>query len=225
MGQDCLTPYYSEDGITIYHGDCREILPHLPKVDLVLTDPPYGVGIDYEGTYEDTPETLRQLLSDTLPLMHQVAEDKPILVFGAAPIRCLAVVIGFNPDRMLVWEPRFTLSCVISNGLAWRWHPIWCWNLPKKTEGLWKDALDDPCDGHNSWKHKGTKPLRLIKRLAIAFSVDSDLILDPFMGSGTTLVAAKQLGRRAIGIEIEEKYCEIAVERLAQGVLDLPQPA
>jgi site-specific DNA-methyltransferase (adenine-specific) len=105
----------------------------------------------------------------------------------------------------------------MSNGMAYRWHPIYFWQLPKSHNGPTWDVFDTPTSGHDWWNHPATKPLPLIKRLASIS--DSGCVLDPFVGSGTTLAAAKQLGRRALGIEIEERYCQIAANRLRQEVL------
>jgi len=94
---------------------------------------------------------------------------------------------------------------------------------PRRPETVMSDVFPwerEPCIFHPS-----QKPLQVISRLITAFTDEGDLVLDPFMGSGTTLVAARNLGRRAIGIEIEERYCEIAVQRLAQQVLDFRPPA
>jgi len=222
VDENGLTPYYSQDGITIYHGDCRDILPHLPKVDLVLTDPPYGVNYKYSEAFKDTED---YWLSIVPVAISAFTGQTAVVMFGSAPtLRRDLFALEPPPDRILIWNPSFTLSKTGANGMMFKWHPIHCWHLPQQHEGPKWDVLRHPCDGHNWWNHPGTKPLSLIKALA-GIADKGGLILDPFMGSGTTLVAAKQLGRRAIGIEIEEKYCEIAVGRLAQGVLDLPPPA
>jgi site-specific DNA-methyltransferase (adenine-specific) len=205
-----MQPYYEQDGIVIYHGDARDVLPMIESesVDLVLTDPPYGLNIaewDAAVPYD---------LPDRFPA-------STVVWFGSAP-RFAADPSLFStpPDRALIWAPSFTLSRTRANGLAYRWHPIYAWRLPKKHDGPTWDFLSTPTECGNWWKHKCTKPLALMTKLA-GFCPINGLILDPYMGSGTTLVAAKQLGRRAIGIEIEEKYAEIAAKRLQQAVLPL----
>ncbi len=205
-----MKPYYQDSYATIYHADCREILPQLEKVDMVLTDPPYGIKIDHWD--ERVPhELLSQFLDISLG---------PVIWFGAAS-QLKNDIIKFDPppDRILIWAPRFTLSKSSANGIAFRRHPIYCWRLPEKRfNGPVWDILDHCTDRGNDWEHCCTKPLKLIESLAQI--INEGTILDPFMGSGTTLVAAKNLGRKAIGIEIEEKYCEIAVKRLRQEVLE-----
>jgi site-specific DNA-methyltransferase (adenine-specific) len=202
-------PYYEENGIVIYHSDCRIILPHLAHVDLVLTDPPYGVdAAAWDGfvPYE---------------LLGMFLRHKTVVWFGAAS-KLWESADSFNPrpERVMIWGPRFSLSKTMANGLAYRWHPIYLWNIPKKHEGPTWDIVDDPTECGNWWNHHCTKPLTLMHKL-VGFCEPEGTIIDPFMGSGTTLRAAKDLGRKAIGIEIEEKYCEIAAKRLAQEVLPL----
>lgn len=203
--------YYEEAGIVLYHADCREILPLLEPVDLVLTDPPYGVGYD---TWDDSCPY------DLLPLFLSKCVGT-VIWFGAAPQVIWVDKFYPRPARILIWAPRFTLSHAQQDGISFRWHPIYCWNIPRRHDGPVWDILSDSTETGNWWKHTCTKPLSLIKRFA-AFSPEGGQILDPFCGSGTTLVAAKQLGRRAIGIEREERYCAIAVERLRQSVLPFP---
>jgi len=227
-----LIPYYQDAAVTLYHGDCREILPQLrcPNTTycleacdgrcdiesaLVLTDPPYGVkAAEWDGA---APYEL-------LPVLLSFGSG-PVLWFGAAPkIWEAGEKFDPRPDRVLIWAPRFTTSHTMANGLAYRWHPIYAWRLPKVHAGPTWDVLTDSTEQWHDWNHPGTKPLRLITRLA-AMATERGLILDPFAGSGTTLRAAKDLGRRAIGIEIEERYCEIAAKRCAQEVLDLSPKA
>lgn len=210
-----MKPYYQDDSCTIYHGDCREILPQLPKVDLVLTDPPYG--IDYAAG-ESTQRGIQKFSR-----VH--GDDKP-----------------FNPSFLLNWKdvicwgannyaqllPRegqfYCWDKVCSNGLNVRiaeceyaWHKMG--TKPRVFRHLWSGAYRASEAGHKS-EHPTQKPQELM-RWCIGLSPTTGTILDPFMGSGTTLRAAKDLGRKAIGIEIEEKYCEIAAKRLAQEVLAL----
>lgn len=213
-----MKPYYEEDGITIYRGDCREILPSLDPVDLVLTDPPYGIKVDstmakqsgqqfgraaapksfYDPTNWDATPVERHLLDLAISKAHR------------------AIVWGGNYFGLpgspcwLVWDKVNGTNGFADCELAWT-------NLDgaaRMFRWMWNGMLrenDEPRNGHPT-----QKPLGLFK-WCLAFA-EGD-ILDPFMGSGTTLRAAKDLGRKAIGIEIEEKYCEIAAKRLAQKVL------
>ena len=203
-----MKPYYEQDGITIYHGDCREILPTLESVDLVLTDPPYG--IDFDSWDAEVPY-------DIVGLFDQAT----VIWFGSAP-RFAIDVNRFPeiPQRVGIWAPSFTLSRTRSDGMAYRWHPVYFWRIPIKHNGPTWDLFTTPTECGNWWYHQCTKPLKLMRTLA-GMGREGGTILDPFMGSGTTLRAAKDLGRKAIGIEIEERYCEIAAKRLQQSVMIL----
>ena len=211
-----LTPYYDRDGITIYCGDCREILPQLDKVDLVLTDPPYG--IDFQSSRRI--ERLRH---------PKIQGDKefPMWLFDLKPSNAMFVwcrwdvLMGLpRPKSFIAWD-----KCVHSMG-----------DLEHEFGRQWEGCAFYPADGHEfnfrpvdvircqrvppeQMLHPNEKPVGAIAPLIRANK--GETILDPFMGSGTTLVAAKLLGRRAIGIEIEEKYCKIAVDRLRQSVMVL----
>jgi site-specific DNA-methyltransferase (adenine-specific) len=203
-----MNPYYEQDGITIYHGDCREVLPTLEPVDLVLTDPPYGIGF---SAWDD--HVPYELIADF--------SQSTVVWFGAASRFAIdPKLFPAAPQRSLIWAPSFTLSHTRSDGIAYRWHPIYLWRIPDKHDGPSWDLLTDPTECGNPWFHPCTKPLTLIKKL-VGFCPHGGVILDPYMGSGTTLRAAKDLSRKAIGIEIEERYCEIAAKRLQQSVLPL----
>jgi DNA modification methylase len=192
-----VTPYYERDGITIYHGDCRDILPTLPPVDLVLTDPPYGVGIaDWDRFIR--PRSWMKLLPDC-----------PALIFPS-----IGRMYEYPPPRWVLSWTRDNSTQRNGTGGFNHWEPILMYGGGKFDKDSFR-ALDN--GGHDY--HPSVKPLPLIRWLIR--QADAQTVLDPFMGSGTTLRAAKDLGRRAIGIEIEEKYCEIAVKRLAQEVLAL----
>ncbi len=199
-------PYYDHAGITIYHGDCLEIMPYLEKIDLVLTDPPYGVNFRNEEWDSDIPEIAFQLPSMFV-----------ICIIITAPTTQWSYP---EPDLVLCWTRSGSTSRT-KKGTFNHWTPI----LVYGTKGPNPDLFQLPGCGYpgRNIGHPSPKPLRLMRWLAL--SVPKGLILDPFMGSGTTLVAAKELGRRAIGIEIEEKYCEIAAERLAQEVFEFKSPA
>ena len=206
-----MKPYYDDGQITIYHGDCREILPTLEPVDLVLTDPPYGVHVDY-GAFQDTPENLKSLISETWPLIRASGA----VVLATTGVKHLSYYP--TPDWILCWYSPSNPGCGPWGFCTWQ--PIIAYGQDPhrrtQPDGFWHVAQPYK-NGHPC-----PKPLAVIRWLVARGTVASDTtILDPFMGSGTTLRAAKDLGRKAIGIEIEEKYCEIAVKRLAQEVLPL----
>lgn len=212
-----MKPYYEHAGITIYHGDCREILP-MVMADAVVTDPPYGINAEYRPHGQSTGVAAEWDKSVPYDLLTAFG-SMPVVWFGA-PQKIVEAVASFDPspERILIWAPRFTLSMAAAGGIAYRFHPIYSWRLPKQNPAV-HDVFTDPTECGNWWSHQCTKPLALVKKLCAIASLPGETILDPFMGSGTTLRAAKDLGRRAIGIEIDEKYCEIAAKRLGQEVL------
>lgn len=205
-----IQPYYEEDGITIYHGDCREILPTLTQFDAIVTDPPYGLGSIMQGGEVHWP-LWEGRTQEGLPWDSEAPDYVPSLVRRAHN----AIVWGGNyfalpPARgWLIWDK---IVREFSSG-----HCEMAWT-----------TLDQPVRAFN-WSHGALasegkyhptqKPLALMRWCIEFLPPEDGTILDPFMGSGTTLRAAKDLGRKAIGIELNERYCEIAVERLRQAVL------
>ena len=203
-----MKPYYQDDYCTIYHGDCREILPALPMVDLVLTDPPYGAGYAAHpvvGKWKSRSNHAAQDW-DNVPadLASALAAGESIIIWGG---NYYALPLS---RRWLVWIKRDAPPSLSNCELAWT-----------NQDGNAR-FFDWPIAATNAERigHATQKPLALMK-WCMGFAPDAQTILDPFMGSGTTLRAAKDLRRKCIGIEIEEKYCEIAVKRLRQEVLEL----
>jgi DNA modification methylase len=219
-----MTPYYEQDGIVIYHGDCREILPTLEpgSVDLVLTDPPYGINYESGMTGHDDGRSLPGIVGDTDTSLRDFmleSIDFPAIVFGTwkvqRPANCRAVLIWDKGDHVgmgdlsLPWKPNTEEVYVIGGGFhGHRGSSVLRYPAPV----TWNSVAGGRVHPHE-------KPIPLI--LALLAKHPGETILDPFMGSGTTLRAAKDLGRRAIGIEIEERYCEIAAKRLQQSVMIL----
>ena len=212
-----MNPYYEQDGIVIYHGDCRTIMPQLPKVDLVLTDPPYG--IDYTSAQRHSANSKKwfnwheeKVTGDNAPFDPSICLSfERVIMWGAnAYSDKLPANYGW-----LVWNKKIPDGFIASGcELAWT-------NFLTRVyffEHLWHGLCRDTEVGLHF--HPTQKPVRLMQ-WCISLAPDCQTILDPFMGSGTTLVAAKILGRKAIGIEIEEKYCEIAAKRLMQSVMNL----
>ena len=207
-----MTPYYDCDGITIYNGDCREVLPTLPKFDLLLTDPPYGIGRDgsrpstskhggrkaYEFMGWDSKSPEDELLRTC------IESTKEQIVWGANYFpQVLQPSMGW-----LVWDKGQDI-CSSDCELAYS----------SRKGALRRIVLNRVELAKDNASHPTQKPLALM-RWCLSFAPDAKTILDPFMGSGTTLVAAKREGRKAVGIELEERYCEAAVKRLQQGVFD-----
>jgi len=205
--------YYDHDGITIYHGDCRDILPHLEPVDLVLTDPPWNLDF-FQDDKKEWPEYVRWL-SEIKSQLEGMAK----------------VVWIFQSTKAIAY-----VSPIFEGWGCFASIKNFCQMVPTRVPNAWDIAFFNSSDGYigngRNWHlgnnanikqsktgHPTSRPLDTIKYIVSLYNLST--ILDPFMGSGTTLVAAKQLRRKAIGIEIEEKYCEIAKRRLAQEVLDL----
>ena len=231
-----MKPYYERDGITIYHGDCREVLPTLGPVDHVITDPPFSVTThagarsllsdvrgggtgDNEGRIDFAPvdaQFVRGVLALAQPARWTIASLDwrhvgPLEQCPPSGLRFVRFGVWVKPDG----APQFTgdrpatgweaIAILHHLGGKMRWNgggnrAVWTHNIARE-------------------EHPTAKPLSLLKELVSLFTDPGETILDPFMGSGTTLRAAKDLGRKAIGIELEEKWCEVAARRLAQGVL------
>lgn len=215
-----MKPYYEHGGITIYHGDCREILPQLEPVDLVLTDPPYGIALENHGRGDgrrrdrdwtivgDESRDVGQLVLDQF-----LGAGTPTIAFASPRLPWSG-----NWRSFLVWH-KPGVGVGGDPNLCWMadWELIQVANNRALFGGKESGVLRYPVSSSSFSDHPCAKPLPLVQKLIIKHG--GDTVLDPFMGSGTTLRAAKDLGRRAIGIEIEERYCEIAAKRLAQEVL------
>ena len=203
-----IKPYYQDEWATIYCGDNRVILPELPKADLVLTDPPYGLNLKMQGgtwgikfkhgDMKDWDYLVEQSLIDSI-----ITKATHSIIWGGnnyimPPSRC-----------WLAWDKLQKLDTLADFELAWT-------NFDKPCKS-WTEKRNHAENGN---QHPTQKPISLMK-WCILQSGDIQTILDPFMGSGTTLVASKELDKKAIGIEISEAYCEIAKKRLSQSVMRL----
>jgi len=218
-----LKPYFDEDDITIYCGDCREVLPELESVDLVMLDPPYGIGVYKNGTmgggvlakqsrYDATEWDNKTINNDDL---------LKILAYGEFSCCWGGNYYLISPSSCwLVWDKETGLNFFADCELAWTNYP----GAVRLKKHHWQGMIRK--DNEPRF-HPTQKPLDVIK-WAIQLSPKYGTIIDPMCGSGTTLVAAKELGRKAIGIEIEEKYCEISAERvrkaIARSKMDLFNP-
>lgn len=199
-----LKPYYSEAGIAIYHGDCREILPALPKVDAVITDPPYGIGFGAKHTKWSANRSviLGNWDAETPDVSFLLNLAPKVAIWGGDRFS-LPITRGW-----LTWVKPDAAPTFASTEFAWTNR-----DRPARHFVLAVSAVNGERVGHPT-----QKPLALMK-WCLGFFPDAKSVLDPFMGSGTTLVAAKDMGLTAIGIEREERYCEIAANRLRQSVM------
>lgn len=206
-----MTPYYNQDGITIYCADNRDVLPTLGRFDLLLTDPPYGIGQDgvkistsshggrkpyeFKGWDSGIPD------AETFEALFKQSENQ-VIWGGNYFSRYLPPKMGW-----LVWDKGQDI-CGSDCELA----------FTSRDSALRRRVLNRVELATDGAVHPTQKPIALIL-WCLSFFPDIKTILDPWMGSGTTLVAAKLRGLQATGIEINEDYCKLAVERLRQGVL------
>lgn len=220
-----VSPFFRDNLVTIYHGDCRKILPRLGVHGLVVTDPPYNVGYHYEGyadnlSTEDYQEMLRAVCPLPCVLIHY-AEDLCALswTLEEIPEKMVAWVYPSNTARQwrgIAWwgcKPDFTkegqdyrnptdkrIAERIANGERAR---LYDWWELDQVKNVGEEKTEHPCQ----------IPLAVMRR--ILKITDCSLVIDPFAGSGTTLLAAKQLGIPSIGIERNENYCRIAASRVS----------
>ena len=235
-----MKPYYQDDRVTLYHGDCLEVMPTLSGVDLVVTSPPYNKGKQsgdyanmrdgYASYSDDLPD------ADYLEWQHAVVREmwrltadkgaifynhKPQIRDGVAllPTRYVPPEVALR--QVIIWDRR--------GGMNWNasfFVPQHEWVLllahrdfrlrdrgASATGDVWDLGIDQRSDGHPC-AFPESLPARAIE------ATTAQTILDPYAGSGTTLEAARRLGRQAIGIELDERYCEQIARRFDQGVLD-----
>ena len=233
-GEVNLKPYYQDEWVTIYHGDCREILPNLEKVDLVLTDPPYPNMGDKvrippfkRGRHKGVAhyETISDIWDASLEWI-PMAWD---LLRGGFICFCsyhfVSDIIHYLPGAtkigLVSWHASNSQTS-LRNRPHYTTQFIW---LLEKERGLdWSnlktfyDIAKLPHNCEEKLEHPTQKPVSLVSEM---LKTNPITVLDPFLGSGTTAYCAKKLNRKCIGIEIEEKYCEIAAKRCSQGVFDL----
>ena len=217
-----MKPYYQDESVTIYHGDCREIVLPLNPSDLVLTDPPYGVKLNTKyakasrgplsGAHDYPP-----VYGDNEPFNPQnypLAYDNVVL-WGA----------NYYADKLppsgqwLVWDKRDGVGYNDQADCELAWTKGTKGTVPRIYRHLWNGMLKDS-ERTDRRVHPTQKPVALMK-WCLGFFPDAKIVLDPFMGSGTTLRAAKDMGIKSLGIEIEERYCEIAAKRMAQMAMAL----
>ena len=219
-----MSIYYQDDHVTLHHGDCLEVTDWL-EADLLVTDPPYGVGYRSNRPRADLA---RSIAGDE----DEAARDAALAAWRAHPVgnpkRRPALMFGTwrvaRPEgtrQLLIWDTKGALGMGAMD-LPWKPAHQEIYVLGAGFEGRrTTDVLSfAPVQSlaRNGRTHPHEKPIGLMK--ALIDKCPTGVIADPFAGSGSTLVAAKALGRRAIGVELEERYCEVIAKRLAQGVLD-----
>jgi DNA modification methylase len=217
-----MKPYYQDEYVTLYCGDCREIVPTLGQFDLLLTDPPYG--INYRKGKGDGRNPKWKSRHVNIPIY---GDDKP---FDPPPaiFQKMNIVWGGNnfasklkdSKSWLVWDKRVDMKSNDFSDCEIAWTDIGC--VARVFHHRWSGVIRDSQNG-NIVLHPTEKPIALMTWcIALADKpTPVQTILDPYAGSGTTGVAAKILNRKCTLIEKEEKYCEIAARRLSQGVLPL----
>ncbi len=237
-----MSVYYEDDHVRLYHGDCREVLSGMAdqSVDCVITDPPYTErthskarslshkvngrdvitqGVTTFASIDD--EALRAVLTDlgrvTRSWVVATLDYRHALEFDANPPK------GLKVQRVGVWMKTRPTPQITGDRPAQGWEAI-AYMHRAKGRSVWNGGGRHGnyyLDIEQKAGHPTAKPLPMVQDMIRKFSNRGDTVLDPFAGSGTTLRAAVNEGRKAIGIELDERYCEIAARRLSQGVLDL----
>lgn len=208
-----MKPYYADDLVTLYHGDCREILP-MVSADVLVTDPPYGVAERTDRASKGRSNATHSI--DFAPVHGDDIPFEPshLLRFGRA------VIFGANyfcarlphSPSWIVWDKRDGTTSDDNADCEMAWTNLG--GPARVIRHLWRGMIKaserDQCRVHPT-----QKPVAVMAQIIERASTIGETIVDPYFGSGSTLIAAADLNRKAIGIEIEEKYCEIAARRLA----------
>ena len=209
-----MSPYYEDEWVTLYHGDCRDILPSLPASDLLCTDPPYGM--DYEPTHRGNGSKRwadERIHGDREPFdPSHLLSHRRLILWGA----------NWYADRLpasggwVVWDktPKGAKKGFHAS------HAELAWTNLSSSVRKFSLQWGGEAHGGEPHLHPTQKPVALMRWLLAEFAQPGWLVVDPYMGSGSLAQACGELGFRYIGVELEERYCEIAAKRLAQGVLD-----
>jgi len=219
-----VKPFYDVDGITIYHADCVDVMPLVPpaSVGLLLTDPPYGIGLkSYADSMPDArfkgsppPRSYASIVGDDAPF-----DPSPLLPYRSVIFGLPHMLDFLGNGGLLVWDKTGggKTSTMLSDGeVAWSnafagvhiFHHMWL--------GIFRDS-----ELNNRGLHPTQKPVTLMQWILQKWTEPGDLVFDPYMGSGPIARACADLGRRYIGVDIVEEYCQTAVNRLGQMTLGL----
>ena len=247
-------PYYQDDRVTLYHGDAFDILHDLSGVGAVITDPPYSSGGAFRGDRAQQT-SMKYVNSDSrsggyLPeFAGDNRDQRSFIVWATMWLNACrqASDVGAPLVSFIDWRNLPALTDAVQAG-GWVWRNLGTWWKPGvrmqkgrlsasaeyvvyATNGPASEGQGSPQNVHRckpdpsaERDHIAQKPVDVM-RWALQLAPKGVLVLDPFMGSGASLVAAKSLGHRVIGIDVDERYCEIAARRLSQGVLDFGDPA
>ena len=205
---------------TIVCGDCLELMRGMDdnSVDLVLTDPPYNINFKYDA-YVDT-KTDTAYVTWCRNWFSQLKRISNIIVITVGTMNMIKWLSIEEPQKILMWYKKNSMTGAKCGGIN-AWEPILIYGN-KKDIKIGFDVIECLISHQKDiGNHPCPKPIKLFRELLLKLTKENDIILDPFLGSGTTAVACKQLHRNYIGIEISPEYCKIANNRLAQGVLDI----
>ena len=233
-----MKPYYQDEAVTIYHGDCRDILPELLMVDLVITSPPFNLGnTHHTGNHrhksydDDIPESeYQQWQREILNIIYNCVKPSGSLWYQHK--NRIKEGIQITPYQWLLQTKWIIKQEIVWFNRSQNFDKIRFYPMTERLYWLVKSPdtkLNNVINKHDDWhiqavgsrgEHTRAFPNEIVDNILLCFP-DAEYILDPFLGSGTTAYCAKKLNRKAIGIEIEEKYCEIAATRCSQMVMDL----
>lgn len=236
-----MTPYYSDESVTLYHGDARDVLPELARnsVDLLLTDPPYGMGyggdtaggagannVAADGVRQGV-RVIRQVLFETAPLLKSDAHLMMFCHWNSWPDFYDALSGYATMRNALIWHKAAgSTGNILANYI--RDYEVILYAARGSRDILGDGRYTSILTGYPTVPpaqrdHPTQKPVGLLRHIAARHCPAGGLVLDPFAGAGSTLLAASELGMRSIGVEMDEAYCESAARRLdqasAQGVL------
>jgi DNA modification methylase len=202
-----MRPYYQDNFITLYNGNNLDVMESLAPIDVIITDPPYGVGkAEWDISFPTAwIEHAFKISQKVLCMCGNSALSKACAAFGERYQDCIALYAVNGMTRSKVAFGNWFPAIVAGN---WKWEAR-------------PNCLPFAVAAQIHINHPSPKPLQAMKNLLRYYTKENEIILDCFSGSGSTLLAAKEMGRKAIGIEIEKKYCDVAIERLSQCVMEM----